>query len=833
MNILDQILQYANQIKNQTGKFLNTSQIVGSVLVGITEYIKNIVSGQIRQPAVDTYALLLSTYPTPANGWTVLVRADKTIYQWNGSQWVNLESAVYPENVATQDDLDDYAKTTTTDGTLVRTADGTIPNVDLSAKADKVSTLAQPVTYYKAASGDTTGETDLTTEFKASFVPTTVAYMGIHRWFFNGLNSNPPSNGNAPVASGDGSANIAGYMAIYKLEPNTTYEIDGNANYIPNFGEPPYYNIDANSNLVAWNNGSPVKREMPSWVLVAANSSGAMQYATTPAYYCYPDYKKKYRFTTPNQELYLCGYVAISSAPTFVVAAASMPMPSMVFDSRETISLKKVSGATGTADALVDVNGVSLKSLDFGTDIKAEITKIEGIVSHPSGGDPNPNLFEGIPTPLTVLDRNIDVNGVVVPAGNTAGASYCYIDYYFPVKPGLYKLNLSPYRRNSWTVSGTTYSCVEFSLCGENQVFIPWPANMPEQPLNRPGIAAAGVNPRTYAYINVPYGLGVKYIRINAVKNTYDTVAASEEGLILQKVYSEDAVETDNLKVEIAANQLSDAQAYGTDGKIQIPTLMVPESNIIKDGSSGGDDTYKISMRNTNTFVGSLNTAIDQIFALKSHARHVLCGHFTTDGSAGNGALKALVATQKAVAQNRNIPFIDLASIMGYTLNDTNIVNGIDYNNLKSWCDDGLHPGLSSSSAMADALFSAVYELLKPIFGNSWMGKNVTVIGDSIAAGYSYNGTTVSWAQFISRALTALGANVTLYASSGGVLRATDTDNVTLSNSFMGNNVSNWGFQAQILDRIVAGTDIADLYLWEIGHNDFMADIRDFKINWN
>ncbi|SHF49675.1 SGNH/GDSL hydrolase family protein [Dysgonomonas macrotermitis] len=708
---------------------------------------------------------------------------------------------------------------------------GEVTAAELATKANKIASNNSPAAYYMPASGDNTSETDLTASFKASFVPTTVAYMGIHRWFFNGLNSNPPSNGNAPVASGDGSANIAGYMAIYKLEPNTTYEIDGNANYIPNFGEPPYYNIDANSNLVAWNGGSPVKREMPSWVLVAANSSGAMQYATTPAYYCYPNYKQKYRFTTPNQDLYLCGYVAISAAPTFVVAAASMPMPSMVFDSRETISLKKVSGATGTADALVDVNGVSLKSLDFGTDIKAEITKIEGIVSHPSGGDPNPNLFEGIPTPLTVLDRNIDVNGVVVPAGNTAGASYCYIDYYFPVKPGLYKLNLSPYRRNSWTVSGTTYSCVEFSLCDENQVFIPWPANMPEQPLNRPGIGASGSNPKTYAYINVPYGLGVKYIRINAVKNTYDTVAASDEGLILQKVYSEDAVETDNLKVEIAANQLTDAQAYGTDGKIQIPTLMIPESNIIKDGS-GGDDTYKISMRNTNTFVGSLNRAIDQIFALKPKARHAFVGHFTTDGSAGNGALKALVATQKAVCQNRNIPFIDLASRMGYTLNSSNIVNDVDYNNLKSWCDDGLHPGLSASSAMADSLFYATYELLKPIFGNAWQGKNVTVIGDSIAAGYSYNGTTVGWAQFITRALTALGANVTLYASSGGVLRATDTDNVALSNSFMGNNVTGWGFQAQILDKLTAGTDIADLYLWEIGHNDFMADIRDFKINW-
>jgi|GEM_PF-3743992 len=134
MNILDQLLQYANQIKNQTGKYLNTHQLVGSLFASIIEYLKNIISGQIRQPAVDTYAQLLSTYPNPEKGWTVLVRNDKTIYQWNGSQWVNLETPVYPENVATKDDLTDYAKTQTSGGKVVRTPDGTI---DLSLKADR------------------------------------------------------------------------------------------------------------------------------------------------------------------------------------------------------------------------------------------------------------------------------------------------------------------------------------------------------------------------------------------------------------------------------------------------------------------------------------------------------------------------------------------------------------------------------------------------------------------------------------------------------------------------------------------------------------------------
>ena len=59
-----------------------------------------------RQKGTDTYALLLTTYPTPEKGWTVLVRYDETnenkatLRQWNGAMWVNLETVIYNDDVA-------------------------------------------------------------------------------------------------------------------------------------------------------------------------------------------------------------------------------------------------------------------------------------------------------------------------------------------------------------------------------------------------------------------------------------------------------------------------------------------------------------------------------------------------------------------------------------------------------------------------------------------------------------------------------------------------------------------------------------------------------------
>ena len=105
MGVLDQLLLFARKIKLATDEESNTAELVGSTLEGIILYEMDSVNEYIRQPGVDTYALLLTTYPTPDIGWRVLVRADETyegkatLRQWNGSLWVNLETPVYEDDI--------------------------------------------------------------------------------------------------------------------------------------------------------------------------------------------------------------------------------------------------------------------------------------------------------------------------------------------------------------------------------------------------------------------------------------------------------------------------------------------------------------------------------------------------------------------------------------------------------------------------------------------------------------------------------------------------------------------------------------------------------------
>ncbi|WP_419033308.1 SGNH/GDSL hydrolase family protein [Dysgonomonas gadei] len=112
MSVLDQLKQYSTNVRYQTKKEMNTAELIGSVLIGIIEYLRNLIFGYIRQTGVDTYndttggkTSLLNSYPSPQNGWTVLVRSDETnegkatLRQWNGSQWINLETAIYEDDI--------------------------------------------------------------------------------------------------------------------------------------------------------------------------------------------------------------------------------------------------------------------------------------------------------------------------------------------------------------------------------------------------------------------------------------------------------------------------------------------------------------------------------------------------------------------------------------------------------------------------------------------------------------------------------------------------------------------------------------------------------------
>lgn len=106
MSILEQLRQYSNKVRYQTLEEANTAELIGYIFFNIIQYLSGILFGYIRQPSVNTYAQLLSTYSTPELGWTVLVKADETnsykatLRQWNGSIWVNLDTALYEDDIA-------------------------------------------------------------------------------------------------------------------------------------------------------------------------------------------------------------------------------------------------------------------------------------------------------------------------------------------------------------------------------------------------------------------------------------------------------------------------------------------------------------------------------------------------------------------------------------------------------------------------------------------------------------------------------------------------------------------------------------------------------------
>lgn len=127
MSVIDTLKALAITVRNEKKKEANSAIRIGDLFLAIIDFIKGLTTGQIRQEGVDTYndtsggkTSLLNTYSSPQIGWTVLVRKDETnggkasLYNWNGSKWINLETPVYNEDVATKAELKsitDFTKT--------------------------------------------------------------------------------------------------------------------------------------------------------------------------------------------------------------------------------------------------------------------------------------------------------------------------------------------------------------------------------------------------------------------------------------------------------------------------------------------------------------------------------------------------------------------------------------------------------------------------------------------------------------------------------------------------------------------------------------------------
>lgn len=205
-SIISQLLAWSLQIKNQTQKYGNTETLVGglfeqiiALIKSITDYISNIIFGFIRQPGVDTYndtsdgkTSLLNSYPAPEKGWTVLVRNDETnggkatLYQWNGTNWINLETVVYDDDITLNGGSSmtaaklNASRLFNLTGGLRPEETNVLPailNVFISGTSDayKLTTILNTVTYpYRVIMFNTTTSTNIIMDFAGATTLTVV-----------------------------------------------------------------------------------------------------------------------------------------------------------------------------------------------------------------------------------------------------------------------------------------------------------------------------------------------------------------------------------------------------------------------------------------------------------------------------------------------------------------------------------------------------------------------------------------------------------------------------------------------------------------------------------
>ena len=734
----------------------------------------------------DFYAFVGSPYPGTV--WKVKV---------DGGAWTDTGEVPSQEQI----DLTEYAKTTTSDGKVVRTPDGT---VDLPSKADKVLTDSSPVTYFKSASGG--ASEDLTATLRASITP--VVWMNENQWFTGSATDSVNAYFRLYDSTLEGQ--IAKRAAVkLQLAPNTWYEVTGLNNPMAKYTFDPAQWVNDRGTIPLVSGNMPMgQNNPPTALLTALRATGT---ASDQGYgaleLIYSRYGESFRFKTGTTAQWLIILVRCDDSVAIKKATADTEnyyfFPEWAFDSSATITLKKLSSdsANSSADRLVDSQNNLLKELDFDSVIDEKLNSIDGIVS---GGDveDNPELIESLGIPF-IGGFQINSDGSV---RNTGSGQYGYFDF-IPVQGGKNYRIPRGFTFNQDTTQANIYFYNSAKVFVKNNL----------APLLNSGKAGTFFAPED------------GYLRINM--NSYSWANPNTSNKNLYKGVSLAWAEKTNADphVSVSSDNLTDAEPTTVNGVsgIIIPKLFIPQANIITSG--GGDSTYTINMRNTSTFVGSFNTAIDQIVALYPKARHIFVGHFSYDGVEGNGWLRPMIETQRAMCENRSIPYIDLASVMGWTHNDNNVIEGVDYNNLRKFTSDYTHPCVDTTQVMANLLADRLTILLRPFVKS---GEIVANIGDSVSAGYTgLPSGAVAWARYIERALIAIGCTVKLYASSGGALRATTTDGGAVNNGFMANTDPNWGFTKDVINNIGTANQ-PNVYLWELGHNDFTADDRDFKLIW-
>lgn len=680
---------------------------------------------------------------------------------------------------------------------------GEVSKADLALKADKKLSDNTPVTYYK--SGDDSGQIDLTADLRATLGA--VLWNQENNWFVGSATDNINTYYRLADSTLENQINKRAAVKL-QLQANTWYEVGGLNNPMAKYTfDPTPWQNERNTVQILSGNTTMPQNNPPSAILGTLRATdttsnggyGAIQEMI------FARYGESFKFKTPNSPVWLIILVRCDDTVACKRLAADTEnyyfFPEWAFDSTQTITLHKLSGdSESSVDRLIDNESNLLKELDFESVIDEKLNDIDGIVSGAVTVD-NPELI--VHDNISFIPGfQINSDGTVF---NTGNGQYGYFDF-IPVKGGKNYRVPRGFTFNQNTSQASIYFYNSSKAFVKNN-------QTPTQNASRAGCFFAPED---------------GFLRINMNSNSWANPNTNNKNMYkgVSLGWADQIIEEPH--VSISSDQLSDAEPITESGVngIILPKLFIREENII---SGSIDNTFNINMRNLSTFVGSFNTAIDRIFALQPRARHVFVGHFSYDGANGNGWLRPMIETQRAMCENRNIPYIDLASIMGWTHNDHNIVEGVDYNNQRSFMSDYTHPGVDSTQVTANLLTDRLTILLRDYVKS---GEIVANIGDSVSAGYT--GTPIgvaAWARYIERALIAIGCTVKLYASSGGALRATTTDGGPVNNGFMGNTDPSWGFTKDVINNIGTSNQ-PNVYLWEIGHNDFTADDRDFKLSW-
>lgn len=197
--------------------------------------------------------------------------------------------------------------------------------------------------------------------------------------------------------------------------------------------------------------------------------------------------------------------------------------------------------------------------------------------------------------------------------------------------------------------------------------------------------------------------------------------------------------------------------------------------------ATNGSNLFKLTNRNDNTFIGSMNTVIDAFLAKKPNLKIIIESNFTEDLMPdGNGSGRKIIEMQRLLANYWGVHFIDISSKLGLVKRGT-------MNTLQTFIKDGTHPadyptwdvtGGTPNFTAVNLIARCVADEIKYLF-DDWANIYGVCAGTSIPAGYPYTGNPN--AQYPLIVADILGCQIKNIAVSGSVVRVKKVDGTPIT----------------------------------------------------